>query len=252
MKGSQLFVISLVLVLGLGLALAEDNSTDNETETNETEDDFECVVDADCEVGEICVNGECEEDEVEEDENESEVEDEDENETKEKRGLGHIIRGRVKAGVYTSESGEQIRVREMAQNRMALSFGDDEVEVETELEVEEETENGTTKLRVKLNNGRNAEVKIMPNAASEKALERLRLKTCSEENNCTIELKEVGKLGGNESRLGYEVQIERHSRVLGIFKAKMKVRTQVDAENGEIIKVNKPWWAFIATEPAEE
>src|SRR3989339_497486 len=49
-----------------------------------------------------------------------------------------------------------------------------------------------------------------------------------------------------------EVQIERHSRILGIFQAKMKIRTQVDAENGEIIDINKPWWAFIATEPAEE
>ena len=252
MEGKQLFVISLVLLLSLGLVLAEDNSTDNETETNETEDEFECVVDADCEVGEICVNGECEEDEVEDEEDENETENGNKNKTKGNRGLGQIIRGSVKAGVYTSESGEQIRVRELAQNRVALLFGGDDVEVETELEVEEETENGTTKLKVKLNNGRKAEVKIMPGVASEKALERLRLKVCSEENNCTIELKEVGKLGGNESKLGYEIQIERHSRILGIFGAKMKIKTQVDAENGEIVKVNKPWWAFIATEPAEE
>src|SRR3989339_668745 len=64
------------------------------------------------------------------------------------------------------------------------------------------------------------------------------------------QLKEVGN--GNETRLAYEIQIERHSRILGIFQAKMKIRTQVDAENGEIIDINKPWWAFIATEPAEE
>ena len=28
--------------------------------------------------------------------------------------------------------------------------------------------------------------------------------------------------------------------------------SQVDAESGDVIKVKKPWWAFIATEPAEE
>jgi hypothetical protein len=29
----------------------------------------------------------------------------------------------------------------------------------------------------------------------------------------------------------------------------MQVQAQVDAETGEIIQVNKPWWAFLAVEP---
>ena len=41
------------------------------------------------------------------------------------------------------------------------------------------------------------------------------------------------------------------ARILGIFQAKMQVQAQVDAENGEVIKVKKPWWAFLATEPLE-
>jgi len=32
----------------------------------------------------------------------------------------------------------------------------------------------------------------------------------------------------------------------------MNVEAQVDAETGEIIRVKKPWWAFLASEPAEE
>jgi hypothetical protein len=31
----------------------------------------------------------------------------------------------------------------------------------------------------------------------------------------------------------------------------MHVRAQVDADTGELIKIKKPWWAFIASEPSE-
>ena len=65
-------------------------------------------------------------------------------------------------------------------------------------------------------------------------------------------LKEVGKSGeGNETRAAYEVQAQRHFRVLALFKTKAQVKAQVDAETGEIIQVKKPWWAFLSTEPEE-
>lgn len=165
-------------------------------------------------------------------------------------GLGQIIRNRVHAGVYTSPTGEQIRVRELAQNRFLLQFDDEGIDAETELEIEQETENNKTKLKTKLSNGRDAEIKIMPGAASERALERLRLKVCSLENNCSIELKEVG-VSEEDKQLAYEIQAERHARILGMFRAKMQVKAQVDAETGELIRVKKPWWAFLATEPEE-
>jgi hypothetical protein len=31
----------------------------------------------------------------------------------------------------------------------------------------------------------------------------------------------------------------------------MDVQAQVDAETGELLKVKKPWWAFLASEPQE-
>lgn len=124
-----------------------------------------------------------------------------------------------------------------------------ELELEQEIVEDEATGKNRTRLRAKLSNGRKGEIKVMPDTASKKALERLRLKVCSAENNCTIELKEVGK--GNETRLAYEVQAERHFRILGLFRTKARVKAQVDAETGEIIRVKKPWWAFLATEPEE-
>ena len=106
-----------------------------------------------------------------------------------------------------------------------------------------------TKLHVALSNGKNAEIKVMPNTASETALERLRLKNCGEENNCQIELKEVG--AGEKARMAYEVKVQKSSKVFGMFNAKMDVEAQVDAETGELIRTNKPWWAFLASEAEE-
>jgi len=129
-----------------------------------------------------------------------------------------------------------------------------EIEAETDLEIEEETrkdESGInrTKLRVRLSNGRNAEIKVMPDVAAQRALERLRLRVCSEENNCTIVLKEVPV---EENKIAaYELQVQRPARILGLIRTKMKVKTQVSAENGEVIRVKKPWWAFLAYEPEE-
>jgi len=124
----------------------------------------------------------------------------------------------------------------------------------TSVPLKQEGEQNQQRLIATLSNGRQAEVKLMPTRAAETAIARLRMKQCL---NCTIELKEVNiskKVAGkikNEPRLAYEIQIQRHARILGIFKAKLGITAQVDAENGEIIQVKKRWWAFLATEPSE-
>jgi hypothetical protein len=164
----------------------------------------------------------------------------------ENQGLGNVIRNRVKAGVYTSESGKQIRVSEMARDRVRLKVNN--VSVECACNLTRERDKNKSQFKMKLSNGRNARVKIMPDKASEKALERLRVRNCNKGNNCSIELKEVGR---ENKTAAYEIQLERHSRILGIFKKKMRVKSQVSAESGEIVRVKKPWWAFLASEPEE-
>ncbi|MEM0230707.1 MAG: hypothetical protein QXT20_00690 [Candidatus Woesearchaeota archaeon] len=130
----------------------------------------------------------------------------------------------------------------VSNNKIELSSGNSTAK--TSMIVRREKTAAGEVLRVNLSNGRNAEIKVMPDVASERALERLRLKVCSAENNCTIELKEVGS--GNRTIAAYEVQVERHARILGIFQAKVQEKVQVDAENGEVVKVQKPWWSFLA------
>ncbi len=150
---------------------------------------------------------------------------------------------KVQTGIYNAGEGKQIQVQIAENNRIKLRIGDSEAYSELNI-----SSNGQ-KLMTKLSNGRNAEIKIMPNTASETALQRLRLKVCNETRNCTIELKQVGE--GNQSRLAYELQTQRQSKVFGLFNSQMQVRAQIDAENGEVIQVKKPWWAFLATEPEE-
>jgi len=161
------------------------------------------------------------------------------------QGLGQSLEGQVQAGNYISNEGEEMQIR----SEDGIKIKVDDIEAHSLLNITSEKIQEKTHLNVQLSNGRNAEIKIMPNTASETALARLRLKVCNESNNCMIQLKEVGK--GNETGLAYEIQIERHSRILAIFEKKMQVDVEVDAETGNVLGEHKPWWAFIASEPAE-
>jgi len=147
-----------------------------------------------------------------------------------------------------TETGKTITI-EAGRSGNVITITIEKIQANTTMELEQEDGGNKTKLKAKLSNGQKSEIKIMPDAAALKALERLRIKVCSAENNCSIELKEVRIR--TENRAAYEIQIERHARILALFRAKMHVSAEVDAENGEVLKVKKPWWAFIASEPEE-
>lgn len=159
----------------------------------------------------------------------------------------------------------QERVQERLQNGTSLDILGKEVKVKTEngkeieIEVEgikakskinlsseyDEVENKTS-LKAELSNGKNSSIKIMPSTASQRAIERLQLKVCNPEEGCQIELKEVGEK--NQTKATYEIKAKKEGKFLGLFKTKIDVEAQVDAETGEIIKTKKAWWAFLASE----
>ena len=91
----------------------------------------------------------------------------------------------------------------------------------------------------KLSNGRDAEIKVMPETASQTAIDKLG------ELEFEIELKEVGS--GNEAKVVYEAKAKKQGRFLGLFKVKAEVITQIDSDTGEIIFIKKPWWSFLAS-----
>lgn len=115
---------------------------------------------------------------------------------------------------------------------------------------------------VEFSNGARANVMVMPEVAAQTAIERLRMNICSEENNCTVELRVVGNASGNmagdadsngsETRVAYEVRANKEARMFGLFRVDMPVQAQVDAETGAVIESKKPWWAFLATEARAE
>ncbi|MBU1051529.1 MAG: hypothetical protein KJ718_03170 [Nanoarchaeota archaeon] len=154
----------------------------------------------------------------------------------------------VQDGTHVGEGGQQMMIQEQANNQIQLKVNG--VSANCGLNLTQKQVQNKTRLETKLSNGRNAEIKVMPNTASERALEKLRLKNCVEEEGCSIELKEVGQ--GEQAKLAYEINTQKQSKVFGLFGARMQVQAQVDAESGEIVRVKKPWWAFLASEPAEE
>ena len=153
-------------------------------------------------------------------------------------------RVRIRTGNYITSNGQHFEIQEQTNNRLRLKSGN--ITAETDLNLTQTQEQNRTRIHIQLSNGQNAEVKIMPDTASETALERLRLRVCTEENNCTIQLKETGQ--GNESKLSYEIHARKQVKVLGIFRKQMQVQAEVSAENGEVIRTGKPWWAFLAKE----
>ncbi len=151
------------------------------------------------------------------------------------RANNEMIRARIQNREIEFEAnGEEIRLR--IQNHTTM----------TKLNITEELNDNNETILVIQRGNQTREIKIMPDTASETALTRLRLKVCNETNNCTIELKDVGQR--NETRHAYEIQVQRHYKLLGLFKAKAENRIQVDAENGEVIQTKKPWWSFLASE----
>jgi len=152
----------------------------------------------------------------------------------------------LQPGNYQVSGGKGINIQQQA-NRMVIQAGGISVDCPLCSEMTQERLQNGTQFYAKLSNGRNAEIKIMPDTASQTALQRLNLRNCTDD--CSIELKEANV--GDQVRAVYNFQAQRNSKVFGIFNARMQVQAQVDAETGEVIQVNKPWWAFLAVEPEE-
>ena len=89
------------------------------------------------------------------------------------------------------------------------------------------------------------EIKVMPDTASSIAINKLQ-----SNKNVEIVLKDTGKDG--YSRPVYETSVEKNGKILGIFNSSVKIKATVDAENGEVIKVSRPWWSVFVSFMKEE
>lgn len=113
---------------------------------------------------------------------------------------------------------------------------DGEDELETELEIEQ-GENDS-ELRAVLSNGERARLRLLPDEARERILERL--KALNIENMTLEEITDR-----NVPKVVYNIKTNKQGKFLGVFKLAMKVEGRVDPETGEILDINKPWWAIL-------
>lgn len=148
------------------------------------------------------------------------------------------------SGKFTTPSGKKVHIKSRQRGRARIKAGN--AVAKTKLNLSAQRENNRTRIQARLSNGRKANVKVMPDQASQRALQALRMNACSEENNCSIKLKEVGQ--GNQTNVAYQARAKKRARVLGIFSTEMSVESEVDAKSGEVIRSRKPWWAFLASE----
>ncbi|MBT3405232.1 hypothetical protein HN832_05025 [archaeon] len=79
---------------------------------------------------------------------------------------------------------------------------------------------------------------IHPDKIKEKLKEKIKAKLENEE----IELEEDGT---------YQVRANKRSRLFGLFPVKEKIRSQINAETGEIISTKNSWWGFLAKDEKE-
>ena len=75
---------------------------------------------------------------------------------------------------------EEIQITKGEKNKTKIREGNFSVDCECNLT--EEKEQNKTKLKMKLSNGKNSEIKIMPETASTTAIQRLMIKNCNPEN----------------------------------------------------------------------
>lgn len=88
---------------------------------------------------------------------------------------------------------------------------------------------------------KNNETKVI-NMLPDQVRERIRERTRVRLNNENITLNEKGE---------YEYQAEKEAKLFFIFSVKEKVKAEINAETGEVIRIRNNWWGFLARDKKE-
>jgi hypothetical protein len=113
----------------------------------------------------------------------------------------------------------------------------EEVKVVVRVETKEKDGVVEEKFKVRMSNGQDKDLKVMPSSASQIAIEKFRSR------NVSVVLKEVGE--GNNLSVVYEAEANKTIKFLGLFKVKVELKAVIDSDTGEILRLEKPWWYFF-------
>jgi len=111
-------------------------------------------------------------------------------------------------------------------------------EVTTKLTLKQETEGDQTKLKVELSTGAEQDIIVLPDEALQTALDELQAT-----NNFTFELKEV--VDGDTREAVFSARATQEGKLFGFFDVSVDLETLIDTETGEIIRTDRPFWAFL-------
>ena len=135
------------------------------------------------------------------------------------------IKEEIKDGVLE----RKISVKEKSKGR---------VEASTKLEIKESgVPGGESIIKAILSDGNEVDINVLPDKIKEFAEKILT------NENISIELNEIVEDG--KTKAVFSTKTTKEGKVFGIFKAKLEIEAQIDPETGELIKIKKPWWAFL-------
>lgn len=159
------------------------------------------------------------------------------------------VRIKIKKTVTSADGSEREVNIELERYENGSIKRDIEIEGENitlgrEIEINDLFEGNESELEAVLSNGNTSRIRILPERAREIIQERLRTRNISRINLEEIEYRNV-------PRVVYNIEANQNGRFLGIFKLRLKAETQIDPETGEVLDINRPWWAFLVV-PEEE
>jgi len=147
--------------------------------------------------------------------------------------------------IFTDENGNEITIRTKSEIGKGISVSKTTyylkvkgVEVKTKLSLRTRIVNDKTRIKVKLSTGAEKDLFILPDKALLTALEELKAT-----DNFEFEIIEES-IEGEGRKAVFTAKARKSGRILGIFRKQVELETFIDIETGEIIKTNKPWWAF--------
>ena len=124
--------------------------------------------------------------------------------------------------------GNEVRIKRR------IRFKNSEFEIRTKLKVEGKGSN----LSVEDSEGKKHRIRVTP-----ERLRALMLKRFNASNVTNFSLEEIKHK--NIPKIVYKFNSTHPGKFLGIFKILIRAQTIIDAEDGGILEIKGPWWAFL-------